>query len=84
MLSSKKLYGYGQMEEMEQMKENLVIRRIDMEKRVADIIMETLLEMNRHLFGVVVWGAMHLDNALLKCTDMRKYLIIMNRYLQWQ
>ena len=44
-----------------------------MEKRVADIIMETLLENGIDTcFGVVGGGAMHLDNALLKCTDMRK------------
>lgn len=44
-----------------------------MEKRVADIIMEALLENGIDTcFGVVGGGAMHLDNALLKCTDMRK------------
>lgn len=44
-----------------------------MKKRVADIIMETLLENGIDTcFGVVGGGAMHLDNALLKCKDMRK------------
>ena len=38
-----------------------------MKKRVADIIMDTLIEHNiDHCFGVVGGGAMHLDNALLK------------------
>ncbi len=44
-----------------------------MKKRVADIIMDTLIEHNiDHCFGVVGGGAMHLDNALLKCAAMHK------------
>ena len=44
-----------------------------MKKRVADIIMETLIEYGiDHTFGVVGGGAMFLDNALLRCTAMHK------------
>lgn len=44
-----------------------------MEKRVADIVMDTLLEHNIDTcFGVVGGGAMFLDNALLKCEKMKK------------
>lgn len=45
-----------------------------MEKRVADIIMETLIEYGiTDCFAVVGGGAMHLDNALLVCEKMHKY-----------
>ncbi len=45
-----------------------------MKKRVADIIMETLVEYGiTDCFAVVGGGAMHLDNALLVCEKMKKY-----------
>ena len=45
-----------------------------MVKRVADIIMDTLLEYGiTDCFAVVGGGAMHLDNALLVCEKMNKY-----------
>lgn len=45
-----------------------------MKKRVADIIMDTLIEYNiTDCFAVVGGGAMHLDNALLVCEKMKKY-----------
>lgn len=45
-----------------------------MKKRVADIIMETLVEYGiTDCFAVVGGGAMHLDNALLVCERMHKY-----------
>ena len=43
-------------------------------KRVADIIMETLIESGvKDCFAVVGGGAMYLDNALLVCKEMNKY-----------
>lgn len=43
-------------------------------KRVADIIMDTLVEYGiTDCFAVVGGGAMHLDNALLVCEEMHKY-----------
>lgn len=43
-------------------------------KRVADIIMDTLIEYGiTDCFAVVGGGAMFLDNALLKCAKMNKY-----------
>ena len=45
-----------------------------MKKRVADIIMDTLVEYGiTDCFAVVGGGAMHLDNALLVCEGMHKY-----------
>ena len=45
-----------------------------MVKRVADIIMDTLVEYGiTDCFAVVGGGAMHLDNALLVCEKMSKY-----------
>ncbi len=45
-----------------------------MKKRVADIIMDTLVEYGiTDCFAVVGGGAMHLDNALLVCEQMNKY-----------
>lgn len=45
-----------------------------MKKRVADIIMETLIEYGiTDCFAVVGGGAMHLDNALFVCEKMHKY-----------
>lgn len=45
-----------------------------MVKRVADIIMDTLIEYGiTDCFAVVGGGAMHLDNALLVCEKMHKY-----------
>ena len=45
-----------------------------MNRRVADIIMDTLVELGvTDCFAVVGGGAMHLDNALLVCEDMHKY-----------
>lgn len=45
-----------------------------MVRRVADIIMDTLLEYGiTDCFAVVGGGAMHLDNALLVCERMNKY-----------
>ncbi|MBE5935329.1 MAG: thiamine pyrophosphate-binding protein [Lachnospiraceae bacterium] len=45
-----------------------------MKKRVADIIMDTLVEYGIiDCFAVVGGGAMHLDNALLVCETMNKY-----------
>ena len=45
-----------------------------MKKRVADIIMDILVECGiSDCFAVVGGGAMHLDNALLKCEKMNKY-----------
>lgn len=45
-----------------------------MKKRVADIIMDTLIEYGiTDCFAVVGGGAMHLDNALLVCEKMHKY-----------
>lgn len=45
-----------------------------MKKRVADIVMDTLIEYGINTcFAVVGGGAMHLDNALLVCEDMKKY-----------
>lgn len=45
-----------------------------MKKRVADIIMDTLIEYGINTcFAVVGGGAMHLDNALLVCKEMKKY-----------
>lgn len=45
-----------------------------MKKRVADIIMDTLVEYGiTDCFAVVGGGAMHLDNALLVCEKMHKY-----------
>ena len=44
-----------------------------MKKRVADIIMDTLIEYGvTDCFAVVGGGAMHLDNALLVCEKMNK------------
>ena len=44
-----------------------------MKKRVADIIMDTLIENGIDTcFAVVGGGAMHLDNALLVCDKMKK------------
>lgn len=44
-----------------------------MKKRVADIIMDTLIEYGIDTcFAVVGGGAMHLDNALLVCDKMKK------------
>lgn len=44
-----------------------------MKKRVADIIMDTLIEYGiKDCFAVVGGGAMHLDNALLVCEKMNK------------
>ncbi len=43
-------------------------------RRVADIIMDTLVEYGiDNCFAVVGGGAMHLDNALLVCEKMHKY-----------
>ena len=45
-----------------------------MKRRVADIIMNTLVEYGvTDCFAVVGGGAMHLDNALLVCEKMDKY-----------
>ena len=45
----------------------------NMKKRVADIIMDTLIEYGiTDCFAVVGGGAMHLDNALLVCEKMNK------------
>lgn len=45
-----------------------------MKKRVADIVIETLVSYGIvDCFGVVGGGAMYLDNALLNCTEMNKY-----------
>lgn len=45
-----------------------------MKKRVADIVIETLVEYGiTDCFAVVGGGAMHLDNALLVCEKMHKY-----------
>lgn len=45
-----------------------------MKKRVADIIMETLIEYGiDNCFAVVGGGAMFLDHALLTCQQMNKY-----------
>ena len=45
-----------------------------MVKRVADIIMDTLVDYGiTDCFAVVGGGAMHLDNALLVCEKMHKY-----------
>ena len=45
-----------------------------MKKRVADIIMDTLVEYGiTDCFAVVGGGAMHLDHALLVCKAMKKY-----------
>lgn len=45
-----------------------------MKKRVADIIMNILVEQGiTDCFAVVGGGAMHLDNALLVCNRMSKY-----------
>lgn len=45
-----------------------------MKKRVADIIMETLVEYGiTDCFAVVGGGAMYLDNALLVCEKIHKY-----------
>ena len=45
-----------------------------MKKRVADIIMETLIEYGiTDCFAVVGGGAMHLDKALLVCQEMKKH-----------
>ena len=45
-----------------------------MKRRVADIIMDTLIEYGIDTcFAVVGGGAMHLDNALLVCDRMKKY-----------
>lgn len=45
-----------------------------MVKRVADIVMDTLVEYGiTDCFAVVGGGAMHLDNALLVCDRMNKY-----------
>lgn len=45
-----------------------------MKKRVADIIMDTLIAYGiTDCFAVVGGGAMHLDNALLVCEKMKKY-----------
>lgn len=47
---------------------------MQMKKRVADIIMDTLIEYGIcDCFAVVGGGAMHLDNALLVCEKMNKY-----------
>lgn len=44
-------------------------------ERVADIIMQTLVEFGVvDCFAVVGGGAMHLYNALLVCKDMNKYI----------
>ena len=56
-----------------------------MKKRVADIIMDTLVEYGiTDCFAVVGGGAMHLDHALLVCKAMKSILIIMNRRVQWR
>lgn len=45
-----------------------------MKKRVADIVMETLVSYGIvDCFGVVGGGAMYLNNALLKCSEINKY-----------
>lgn len=45
-----------------------------MKRRIADIIMDTLIEYGiSNCFAVVGGGAMHLDNALLICEKMNKY-----------
>lgn len=45
-----------------------------MKKRVADIIMDTLIEYGiTDCFAVVGGGAMYLDNALLVCEKLNKY-----------
>lgn len=45
-----------------------------MKKRVADIVMECLIERNvTDCFAVVGGGAMYLDNALFHCNEMTKY-----------
>ncbi|RKJ42297.1 thiamine pyrophosphate-binding protein [bacterium 1XD42-8] len=45
-----------------------------MKKRVADVVMETLIEFGiTKCFAVVGGGAMHLNNAMLVCKDMDKY-----------
>lgn len=45
-----------------------------MKKRVADIILDTLVERGiTDCFAVVGGGAMFLDNALLHCEEMQKY-----------
>ena len=45
-----------------------------MKKRVADIIFETLVDLNIvDCFTVVGGGAMHLDNALALNTDMNSH-----------
>ncbi len=45
-----------------------------MKKRVADIVIETLVSYGIvDCFCVVGGGAMYLDNALLNCTEMNKY-----------
>lgn len=45
-----------------------------MKKRVADIIMDVLVQNNiTDCFGVVGGGAMHIDNALAKCDKIHKY-----------
>lgn len=44
-----------------------------MKKRVADIIMETLISLGvKDCFAVVGGGTMYLDNALLHCEEMHK------------
>ncbi len=48
--------------------------RVKMKKRVADIIMDTLVEENiKDCFCVVGGGAMHLNNALARCDKIDKY-----------
>ena len=44
-----------------------------MKRRVADIVMDTLVENNiTTCFGVVGGGAMHLNNALFHCSQIKK------------
>ena len=55
-----------------------------MKKRVADIIMDTLVEYGiTDCFAVVGGGAMHLDHALLVCKAMKKYFNH-HRRVQWR
>lgn len=54
-------------------------------KRVADIVIETIEELNiRVCFSVVGGGAMHLNNAFVLMIRLRKFIITMNRHVQWQ
>ena len=55
-------------------------------KRVADIVVETLIENGIDVcFSVVGGGAMHLNNAFIeKKIKLKLYIIIMSRLVQWQ